>query len=155
MAERPLTVRAPAVIHERLDDEVIAIDLERGTYYAMVGPAADIWTSFTTPASVNAVAEGIAERYDEPFDVVQPAVKDFASRLETTQLLIGAATDGAAGPTPIDDAPTGPWAVPELEVYNDMADLVLLDPIHQVDEAGWPHLPDPEADPKPTPAPDA
>jgi hypothetical protein len=28
-----------------------------------------------------------------------------------------------------------------LETYDDMADLLLLDPIHEVSEQGWPHRP--------------
>jgi hypothetical protein len=141
MPDDALVVRTPAVIHERLDDEVIAIDLERGIYYAMVGTAADIWTSFTSPATADAVAEALAKRYRESPDTVRVDVIDFASRLENSRLLVAAAVDDATEVATIDGAPSGPWAPPELEAYNDMADLVLLDPIHQVDEAGWPHLP--------------
>ncbi len=28
---------------------------------------------------------------------------------------------------------------PRLETYSDMQDLILLDPVHEVDERGWPH----------------
>jgi hypothetical protein len=28
---------------------------------------------------------------------------------------------------------------PGLQKYSDMQDLLLLDPIHEVDEMGWPH----------------
>jgi len=28
---------------------------------------------------------------------------------------------------------------PKLQKFTDMQDLLLLDPIHEVDEAGWPH----------------
>jgi len=27
-----------------------------------------------------------------------------------------------------------------VEKYTDMQDLVLLDPVHEVDERGWPHV---------------
>ena len=33
----------------------------------------------------------------------------------------------------------GPFVPPTLEKYTDMQDLVLLDPVHEVDERGWPH----------------
>ena len=32
----------------------------------------------------------------------------------------------------------GNWIAPKLTVYEDMQDLLLLDPIHDVDETGWP-----------------
>jgi hypothetical protein len=139
-----LVVRAaPTVIHERLDDEVIAIDLERGIYYAMVGPAADVWTSFERPATVDAVAQSLAQRYRATSADVHTDVAEFTSRLQAAGLLVAVPVDGAAEPGAVDDAPRQRWTVPELEAYDDMADLVLLDPIHQVDESGWPHLPDP------------
>jgi len=141
MPDDALVVRTPAVIHERLDDEVIAIDLERGIYYAMVGTAADIWTSFTSPATVGAVAEALAKRYDESPDAVHADIVEFVTRLQESRLLVAAPVDDATEIATIDGAASEPWAPPELEAYSDMADLVLLDPIHQVDEAGWPHLP--------------
>jgi hypothetical protein len=30
------------------------------------------------------------------------------------------------------------WQAPELSIYEDMQDLLQLDPIHDVDETGWP-----------------
>jgi hypothetical protein len=38
-------------------------------------------------------------------------------------------------------APVAPhaYAPLELERYTDLADLILLDPVHDVSEAGWPH----------------
>jgi hypothetical protein len=33
----------------------------------------------------------------------------------------------------------GSWAEPVLDKYTDMQELLLLDPIHEVDDAGWPH----------------
>lgn len=137
-----LAVRPSGVIHERLDDEVIAIDLERGIYYAMVGTAADIWTSFERPATIGAVARALAQRYGARLDEVRADVGNFASQLDAAGLLVATTVDGADRPA-IDSPPCGPWAAPVLEAYDDMADLVLLDPIHQVDESGWPHLPDP------------
>lgn len=144
MRDAAFVVRTPAVIHERLDDEVIAIDLERGIYYAMVGSAADIWTSFTTPATADAVADALAPRYRLDAGAIRDEVHKFVARLQDERLLVAVEVDGAGevGAT-IDGTPGGRWATPELEAYDDIADLVLLDPIHQVDEAGWPHVPNP------------
>jgi len=33
------------------------------------------------------------------------------------------------------------YAPPVLETFSDMQDLLLLDPIHEVDDAGWPMAP--------------
>jgi len=140
VADHVLAARAPWITHERLDDEVIAINLETGVYYAMVGPAADIWSSFQPSGTVELAVTSLAARYGAPIDMIRTDVVPFVTRLKETGLL---ATVERA-PTPADLPARGPgaaWAEPELEEYHDMADLVLLDPIHQVDESGWPHLP--------------
>jgi hypothetical protein len=33
-----------------------------------------------------------------------------------------------------------PYEAPALHKYNDMQDLLLLDPVHDVDETGWPNI---------------
>lgn len=143
MADRRLRIAVPAVTHERLDDEVIAINLDTGIYYALVGPAADVWSSFDPPASVVNVAETLARRYRVEAERMTADVEAFARRLEDAGLLVADADDRRAPPSPLPPLPPGAeWMIPELEEYRDMADLVLLDPIHQVDESGWPHLPD-------------
>jgi hypothetical protein len=35
----------------------------------------------------------------------------------------------------------GSFEPPTLEHYTDMEYFLLLDPIHEVDESGWPHAP--------------
>ena len=50
-------------------------------------------------------------------------------------------TDDAAVAPPNGSAPADAARVfeaPRLEKYTDMQDLVLLDPVHEVDEQGWP-----------------
>ncbi len=44
--------------------------------------------------------------------------------------------DGAAAVTA--DGVTRAYTVPALTRYDDLDDLLLLDPIHEVDDAGWP-----------------
>ena len=47
--------------------------------------------------------------------------------------------DPAASGEPREDLPAGgPWTPPSIAVFSDMQDLFELDPIHDVDEAGWP-----------------
>ena len=54
--------------------------------------------------------------------------------------------DGAAE-SPVDVATIGNGAGPPeyqslcFEKYTDLADLILLDPVHDVSDAGWPHEP--------------
>jgi hypothetical protein len=143
MVDGVFAVPVSGVIHERLGDEVIAIDLERGIYYTMIGTGADIWTSFERPATVSSVSDVLVRRYGASRDEVWTAVSSFTSQLEAAGLLVRAPTaDGKDRPA-FDEPPGGSWGPPLIEAYDDMANLVLREPSHQVDESGWPHLPDP------------
>jgi glycosyltransferase involved in cell wall biosynthesis len=134
---------ASAIVHERLDDEVVAIDLERGVYYGMAGTAADVWRSFEHPATLGGVARALASRYDAPIEKVRADVARFTSRLEADGLLVRAATvDGPRWPDGA--APVSrPWEAPVVQAYEDMAHLLIREPALLLDEAGWPHLPEP------------
>ncbi len=145
MTERVLAIKVPVVTHERLDDEVIAINLETGIYYALVGTAADIWSSFDPASTTSVVADQLTLRYGANASRVKSDVEAFSLRLEAAGLLI-CSTDGHREGAPVIPrlAPGARWETPQLEEYRDMADLVLLDPIHQVDETGWPRLPEPQ-----------
>ena len=39
---------------------------------------------------------------------------------------------------PSNGGPLIPYEKPKIETFSDMKDLLLLDPIHDVDETGWP-----------------
>jgi hypothetical protein len=146
--------------HERLDDEVIAINLETGAYYALDGAAADAWTLVAAGASTDEIVAILDGRYDTSADTLRADVVAFLAEL-TEQ---GIATDStepaesaepalpaesaesaeSAAPTPGDavalvaDGGTRRYTPPSLNRYDDLADLLLLDPIHEVDDAGWP-----------------
>jgi hypothetical protein len=134
------------VAHERLDDEVVVINLDSGAYYALDGASADCWTLLAANTPVDAAAFVLAERYATGYEAVASDVQRLAEDLVDEGL---AAWDPVA--TPPADAvallPSGtPGAAPPYEAlraekYDDMEELLLLDPIHEVDAAGWPAVP--------------
>lgn len=134
-----------SLVQERVGDEVVVIDLERGISYGMAGAAAGIWASFEHSASVGGVARALGYQYRPPSDGVRHDVATFALRLQSEGLLAPAATNGDEA------APTGhrmsgrTWRTPVLDRDDDMTHLVLREPARLVDESGWPHLPDPVA----------
>lgn len=126
------------VTHERLDGEVIAINLETGVYFALGGVAADAWSLMAAGAHLAPAIEAIAERYGVETEIVRADVTRLFAEFETTGLARvadDAPTSGSELP-----APGGPlvYAPPVMERFDDLENLLLLDPIHEVDEAGWP-----------------
>jgi hypothetical protein len=49
---------------------------------------------------------------------------------------------------------SGPFRVPVLNRYSDMADMLLLDPVHDVEESGWPVPKPPHSRSAPSPGDD-
>lgn len=126
------------VAHQRVDDEVIAINLRTGAYFSLRDTAADAWELLAGGASVDETSRLIAARYHADAATVLDDLGPFVARLLDEQLIAEAA-DPAQTPSSLDPAhPNGPYRVPRLEKYEDMEELLLLDPIHEVDAEGWP-----------------
>src|SRR5437667_200038 len=52
-----------SVTHERLDDEVIAIDLDSGAYFALDDVAADCWSILASGGSLGAAVRAVVDRF--------------------------------------------------------------------------------------------
>ncbi len=139
-------VNTPPVIHELLDGEVIVVNLDTGTYYSIPGTGAEIWTLVDQGASLDETVAALLERHDATQAVVEPAVGTFVDEL-VREALIEAMGEGDGRTADIVSAPANgdsrpPFQEPKLVRYTDMQELLLLDPIHEVDERGWPNTPE-------------
>jgi hypothetical protein len=145
------TVDASGVISERFGDEVIAINLNRGTYYSLNRTAGEIFELAAGEPSLDEIQAALAMRYDAPLAEMEAQVARFLSELEREGLVGRAPARTAAAPPSLPLAERSPAAgrlpaverktpflAPALTVHRDMQDLFLLDPIHEVGEAGWP-----------------
>lgn len=127
------------VIHELFDEEVVIVDLDTGRYFCTQHAGADVWRLLLAGQTPGEIATNLTARYDAPEDVIADAVDRLCSALVAENLIAPAAD--AAAPAPADVAVAGPlrpFEAPDLQVYADMQELLLLDPIHEVDAAGWP-----------------
>ena len=139
-------VNSPNVIQEIIDDEVIIVNLDSGNYYSLAHVGAEIWSLIESGAAVAEVVNGIRQRYDGDHVDVEDAVNQLVDQLQQEALIV---PDGAKELESIKgldrQVETGveterpPFEVPILGTYTDMQDLLLLDPIHEVDEMGWPN----------------
>ena len=85
------------------------------------------------------IATRLAEAYGVPLETVSRAVDSLVEELVENCLVVQHDGTGDA-PSPGHQKPVvGPFEFPRLEKYSDMADLILLDPVHDVDALGWPH----------------
>ena len=104
----------------------------------MRASAAWIFQAAARGASSGAIAAAFSPGgYGDPADA-RAVVAAFLDSLVTEGLLV--AQSESATPPALLDLPgdAGPFTVPGFEKFTDMQDLLLLDPIHDVDETGWP-----------------
>lgn len=84
----------------------------------------------------------MARQYDGPADAIAAGVQQLVAELQAEDLIVPAAQPAAAALSPLapENGQRPRFQPPVLEKFTDMADLLLLDPIHEVDEmGGWPH----------------
>ena len=131
-------------MHETIEGEVIIIDLETGSYYSLRDTSAEIWHGIQTGADEDAIAGSLHRRYDATREEIAAAVGKMLDALAGEGLIeveegVHATAEQAAA-APQDANGRVPFAAPVLEKHTDMQDLILLDPVHDVNDAGWPHV---------------
>jgi hypothetical protein len=137
-------INAPQVITETIDGEAIMINLGTGNYYSVAGSGAEVCGFLEQGASVERVIETLSRGYEAPREAIASAVSDLIADLEREGLIVPLEGDGDSPASVVAVPPESearrPFDKPRLEKYTDMQDLVLLDPVHEVDERGWPHV---------------
>jgi len=126
-------VCGPSVVGEVIDGEAIIMDLRSGAYYSTDGVGGAIWKAIeggATHRQLMSFADGSADVGSARVQIAS-FVEDLLSRdLIRRALAVPVQPDIAAFPHP--------YVPPALAVHEDMQDLILLDPIHDVNEMGWP-----------------
>jgi hypothetical protein len=129
----------PAVMSETVDGEAIVVNLETGAYFSLRDTAAEVWDLLLSGHAPQAAADLLAARYSWPAGETQASVAAFLTALQADALIVADAAPAEATTAAAAAVTARPFSAPKLEKYTDMADLLLLDPIHDVDpQAGWP-----------------
>lgn len=132
--------RLPNVVFEESENEVVVVNLLSGVYYFLTGTAAFVWLALHSGMTVNEAALDLRSAAPAEVDVDQD-VQVFVAKLLALDLVEAIAanishdTDRPVLPSYVS---TG-YSAPTLESFADLQDILLLDPVHDVDETGWPH----------------
>jgi hypothetical protein len=134
-------VNSPRVMGETVDGETVLIDSRSGAYYSLNESGSHIWSALQDgPTTVGAIGAALAALYGMETEAASEATSSLIASLCEHELI--RVTHGAPA-TALSIAPLGPaplvFTEPMLERFDDLEDLLLLDPIHDVDpERGWP-----------------
>jgi Coenzyme PQQ synthesis protein D (PqqD) len=136
-------VNSPNVINETIDGEAIMINLTTGSYYSLDRVGGDIWALLEASLPVDDMVEELGRHYDADSDQIRREVEALIQRLSTEELVVPCPDGDPVGTVSLEQTSASrlPFRAPRLETFTDMQDLILLDPVHEVDSRGWPHLP--------------
>ncbi len=134
-------INQPSVIGEVIDGEAIIVNLDSGTYYSLRDTGSAVWRLIEQGVSLLQIIEQMTRLYDDPASLIETEVRALIAKLQAENLIVSQNVTAS----PIANAENAndarlPFSEPILEKYTDMADLLLLDPIHEVGQLdGWPH----------------
>lgn len=136
---------SPQIVYENFDDEVVIINLESGSYYSLDKTGAAIWGMIEGDATVGEIIEGLVRRYVGHRSEMEVAAHQFVDELRREGIIeIGVSNEDENHE--VSQIPLGDHHImerpdfhpPLIRKYTDMQELLLLDPVHEVDETGWP-----------------
>ena len=128
-------------VHQTVEGEVLVIDIADGTYFCLRGSVAPLWPRIAAGATRREIVEGAASQFGSAAGAVEQSVTAFLDRLIAEGILRAAATNETAGNAPPPNGTPAEFAPLVVERYEEMRDLLTLDPVHDVTDSGWPNQP--------------
>lgn len=126
-------INAPDVVAEDFNGETVILNLANGHYFSLCGIACSIWSLLLAGHTPQSIFMSIEVRRPELVD----ELSEFVEHLVELNLISPQHDINAVSAEPIDVSWSGDS--PAIEIYEDLAELIFADPIHDVDEeAGWP-----------------
>ena len=129
----------PPVVGEVIDGEVMVINLDTGVYYSVTGAGAAVWPMLIAGATRLEISDRVARHYGASAASVERDLGMFIARLADEAILRPRHDDVAAGSfDAVDEWPAATYPGFGFERYDDMQALLVIDPVHEVGDFGWP-----------------
>lgn len=141
-----LSVR-PQVAYECIDGEVIILNLESGMYHALNETASRIWMKVVEDQAFENIFVDLQNAHGLSREEAGAMVARLIGEVEEQDLVEiqeprpAWITQNATAAREKDSARL--W--PVIETYSDMRAALVLDPVHEVDDTGWPRPKKPES----------
>ena len=130
------------IIFEQFEDETVLVNAETGYYYSLSNTGSEVLRLLEEGCSTADLPTILFDNSEEGHQR-RSIVAKFVDRLADERIIMARASDYASQisekPGPALHGAGIDYAPPVLERFDDVRDLLLIDPIHQVDqEYGWP-----------------
>jgi hypothetical protein len=127
------TINAPDVVAEDFNGQTVILNLSDGRYFNLGGIASPIWHNLLQGCTPQAIFDSLDQHQPE----LREEATRFIDQLIDLALIRRQTEAGDSLATAVNDV----WSEerPQIEIFDDLAELIFADPIHDVDEqVGWP-----------------
>lgn len=133
-----LSINKLSVLSEIIDGDVVIINLDTGNYYSLVQSGAFIWQKIEENISVGQLTSYLMDLFEVTESELSKDLTQFIDQLQKENLVVFS-QGNTNEPGPKENiSKKQPYVSPFLESFTDMQDFLLVDPIHEVDEQGFP-----------------
>ena len=126
------------ILSDVFGEEVVLVNLDSGMYYSLRGSATQIWIRLFNQYSLIEILADLIQIYQVTENQLNADINLFVTQLLELKI-IKTATD--AERKEIDFISKDiliDYSTPVVEIFSDMQEILLLDPVHDVDKSGWP-----------------
>lgn len=129
-------INEPQAACDIIDGEAVFIDFVSGSYFSVTGSGAEIVEMLRHGLSESEITAAFRDSDRGFTETSTTQIQSFIEVLLTEQLIVRQSEK----PNSIDAVSYNcrQFSPPGLEKFDDLQDLLLLDPIHDVDGTGWP-----------------
>jgi hypothetical protein len=141
MLNKMYKINESKAISETIDGETIIINLETGYYYSVNNTATIIWNEIKENRSIRSISQHFLNHYEVDTDTAEKSIAEIISFFLKDDLILELDSNGSPY---FQEQKTGmmkqKFIMPRIERYDDMARALRSDPVHDVNEEGWPNL---------------
>jgi len=126
------------VVHEYMDAELTVINLQEGHYFIGKDSAIDLFLMLEDSKTIDDLIIQAQNIYSVQETVVRGELESLIDMWLTNDLITESDESSVAESNSASELK--PWTKPVFVAFDDMRDLLLLDPIHEtdLDQQGWP-----------------
>lgn len=126
------------IICDLFGDEVVLVNLDSGVYYSLRSSACEMWIRVQNHYTIIEIITDLVSIYDtNPEELTDPTALFIQELLEKKLIKSTDFKEKQELSFELKN-PKSTFSPPILEVFSDMQEILLLDPVHDVDKSGWP-----------------
>ena len=136
-------INTPHIVSEVFaDEEAAVINLKTGNYYSLNKTSTEIWSLIENGANLSDINSFICDTFNIKDSLQINEIEQFIENLLDEDLIVAYDELTLTNAHPvnaqdIDSTSKKEYNPPVIECYADMQELLLLDPIHEVEETNW------------------